>query len=64
MTERKMYRSRTKKMLAGICGGMSDYFNVDVTLIRLLWAAAVIFGFGSGIILYILCWIIIPEETC
>lgn len=63
MTERKMYRSRTKKMLAGICGGMSDYFNVDVTLIRLLWAAAVIFGFGSGIILYILCWIIIPEET-
>jgi len=62
MAEKKLYRSSTKKMLGGICGGLSDYFNVDVTLVRLLWVAAIIFGFGAGIILYFICWLIIPEE--
>lgn len=62
MAEKKLYRSARKKMLGGVCGGVSDYFNIDVTLVRLLWAAAVVFGFGTGIILYILCWIIFPEE--
>lgn len=62
MTEKKLYRSNRKKMLGGVCGGFSDYFNIDVTIVRLLCVAAVIFGFGSGIILYLVCWLIIPEE--
>lgn len=48
-------------MLGGVCGGLAEYFNIDVTLIRLLWAAAV-FMMGTGVLFYILCWIIIPEE--
>jgi phage shock protein PspC (stress-responsive transcriptional regulator) len=62
MSEKKLYRSSSGKKLAGVCAGMSDYFELDVTIIRLLWVAAIIFGFGSGIILYLLCWLIIPEQ--
>ncbi len=61
MTEKKLYRSCTKRKLGGVCGGLSTYFSVDVTLLRLLWAAAV-FIYGTGILFYILCWLIIPEE--
>lgn len=62
MSEKKLHRSRSVKMLGGICGGLSEYLGVDVTIIRLLWVAAVIFGFGSGIIVYLICWLIIPEQ--
>ncbi len=62
MTEKKLYRSLTKKKIAGVCGGLSDYFDLDVSLIRVLLVAMVVLGCGSGIILYILCWLIIPEE--
>ncbi len=62
MTERKLHRSLTKKKIAGVCGGLSDYFDLDVSLIRVLLVAMVVLGCGSGIILYLLCWLIIPEE--
>lgn len=58
--EKKLYRSRENKVISGVCGGIAEYFNVDATLIRLLWAVAVLLG-GTGIIAYILCIIIIPE---
>lgn len=61
MSERKLYRSYNKKVVGGVCGGLSEFFNIDVTLVRLLWAAAVFLA-GTGILLYILCWLIIPEE--
>lgn len=61
MAEKKLYRSRNKKMLGGVCGGLSDFFNVDVTLIRLGWIAALLLA-GTGLLFYLLCWIIIPEE--
>lgn len=60
MTE-KLHRSKKNKIIAGVCGGIAEYFNVDVTLIRLAWVLAVFFG-GSGIVLYILAVVIIPEE--
>lgn len=57
---KKLYRSRTNKMLGGVCAGVAEYFNVDPTLIRLLW---VLFAFtGAGILVYIIAWIIIPEN--
>ncbi len=62
MAEKKLYRSHTKKILGGVCGGLAEFFNIDVTIIRLLWAAA-IFLAGTGLLFYILCWIIIPEES-
>ena len=61
MAEKKLYRSRSKRILGGVCGGLAEFFNIDATIIRLLWASA-IFLAGTGLLFYILCWIIIPEE--
>ena len=55
---KKLYRSRTNKMLAGVCGGVAEYFNVDPTLIRLL----AIFVPGFGLIGYIAGALVIPEQ--
>ncbi|MDK2912960.1 MAG: phage shock protein [Methanolobus sp.] len=49
-------------MIAGVCGGLGEYFEVDPVLIRLLLVVATLMG-GSGIILYLLAWVLIPEET-
>ncbi len=57
----KLYRSKKNRIIAGVCGGIGEYFNVDPTLIRLLWLLISILG-GSGILAYIIAWIIIPEE--
>ena len=60
MTDKKLYRSRTNKMLSGVCGGIAEYFNIDPTLIRLLF---VLFGCtGGGILAYIIAAIIIPDK--
>jgi phage shock protein C len=58
---KRLYRSRSDRWLAGICGGLGHYFGLDPTLIRVLF---VLFGLviGGGIIAYILLWIIIPLE--
>lgn len=58
---KKLYRSKENKMISGVCGGVAEYFGVDVTLVRILW---VIFGLlgGPGVIAYILAAIIIPEN--
>jgi phage shock protein C len=57
----KLYRSRTNRQVAGVCGGLAKRFNVDVTLVRVLFVLLGIFG-GSGIVLYIALWIIVPNE--
>lgn len=59
---KKLFRSRDNIMIAGVCGGLGEYFEVDPTLIRLIWVIFTIFGFGTGILAYILAWIIIPEK--
>lgn len=58
---KRIYRSRDEKMLAGVCGGVAEYMDMDPTIIRLLWAGSVIFA-GFGIIMYILAAIIVPIE--
>ena len=57
---KKLYRSNTDKMIAGVCGGIGEYFNIDSTLVRLAWAIFCCFG-GAGIIAYILAAVIIPR---
>ncbi len=57
----KLYRSKKNRIIAGVCGGIGEYFKVDPTLIRLLWLLISIMG-GSGVVAYIIAWIIIPEE--
>ena len=60
---KRLYRSKKNMMIAGVCGGIGEYFSVDPTLIRLLWVILTVFsGFFPGIIAYIICWIIIPEQ--
>ena len=56
----KLYRSRTNRQVAGVCGGLARRFSVDATLVRVLFALLGIFG-GSGIVLYTM-WIIVPKE--
>jgi phage shock protein C len=58
---RKLYRSRSERMIGGVCGGIAHYFNIDPTLVRLL-AVGAIFLAGSAILAYIIAWIVIPEE--
>lgn len=59
--EKKLYRSRANKMISGVCGGIGEYFNIDPTIVRLVWALLSLAG-GGGVLLYILASIIIPEE--
>jgi phage shock protein C len=58
---RKLYRSRSDGKLAGVCAGLAQYFNVDVTLIRVLFVVLAVLG-GSGLILYLAMWIIVPKQ--
>jgi phage shock protein C len=59
---KKLYRSEGNRVLAGVAGGLGKYFGVDPTLIRLIFVLITIFG-GSGILAYIILWIIIPSES-
>ena len=58
---KRVYRSKNERMLAGVCGGLGEYFNIDPTLVRILF---IIFALivGGGILLYIILWLLIPEE--
>jgi phage shock protein C len=58
---RKLYRSKTNRQVAGVCGGLAEYFNLDVTLIRILFVVLALLG-GSGVILYVAMWIIVPKQ--
>lgn len=59
--KKKLYRSTTDKKIAGVCGGLAAYLNIDSTIIRLIWALLVIFA-GTGILLYIIAALVMPED--
>ena len=59
---RLLRRSRTGRMLAGVCGGLGKFFGIDPTWIRLGFVIAAIPGGVPGILAYLICWIVIPEE--
>ena len=58
---KKLYRSRKDSMIGGVCGGIGEYFDIDSTLVRLL-AILIVFLGGVGVIVYIIAWIIIPQN--
>ncbi|MCQ2111914.1 MAG: PspC domain-containing protein [Bacteroidaceae bacterium] len=63
MSEKKFTRSMTDKMICGVCSGMAKYFDLDVTLVRLIFVLVTLFMAGlPGIIFYIVCAFIVPEE--
>ena len=63
MNEKKLYKSSTDKKLAGVCGGIAEYFNIDSTLVRLGWVVFSLLG-GSGLLAYLIAAIIMPEQPC
>ncbi len=61
MSAKRLTRSRDDRMLAGVCGGLGEYFNIDPTLVRLGFAFIFFVGAGSPFLLYLLIWLIVPE---
>lgn len=57
---RKLYRSRVNNMLAGVCGGLADYFGIDVTILRIVAVICAFLSVGTFAIVYIILWIVIP----
>ncbi len=58
---KRLYRSRTNKMLGGVCYGFADYFQVDPSIIRIAWVLFTMLG-GAGLLAYLICWLVLPEE--
>lgn len=61
MTDKKLYKSKTDKKIAGVCGGLGEFLGLDSTIVRLIWAILALFA-GSGLLLYIICALILPEK--
>lgn len=62
MVEKKLYRSERDRMVAGVCGGLAEYFDIDSVLVRLLWVLFTL-CIGSGVLLYIIAFLIMPTES-
>ncbi len=61
MMQKRLYRVKEGKIIAGVCGGIAEYLNIDPTVIRLIWAVVGLMG-GFGILAYIVAMLIIPEK--
>jgi len=59
---KRLFRSKKDRMLGGVCGGLGEHLDVDPTVIRLIWAVVTVLSMGTALIVYLLAWIIIPEE--
>lgn len=59
---KRLYLSRTNYKIGGVCGGLAEYLDVDPTIVRLAWALFALASMGMGLLLYVLAWVIIPEE--
>jgi phage shock protein C len=58
---KRLYRSRDDQMIAGVCAGLAEYLDVDPTLVRLAMVLFTLVG-GSGILVYVIAWIVMPER--
>ena len=57
---KKLYKSNTDKKLCGVCGGIAEYFNIDSTIVRLIWVLG-FFAVGTGLLAYIICALVMPD---
>lgn len=62
MNSKKLYRSKTDRKIAGVCGGLAEYFNVDPIIIRIIAVILLLPGGLPGFIPYVILWIVVPEE--
>lgn len=58
----RLYRSDKNKMIAGVCAGLADYFHIDPTIVRIIFVILALFH-GSGVLIYIILWILVPAES-
>lgn len=61
MEPKRLYRSRTNVMLGGVCAGLADYFNMDPTVMRLIFVLLALLG-GHGLLLYLIMWLVVPQQ--
>ncbi len=61
METKRLYRSKDDRWIGGVCGGIGEYFGIDPIIIRLLFLLAFL-GWGAGLLIYLLMWIIVPEN--
>ena len=59
---KRIYKNREEKMLCGVCAGLAEYFDIDPTIVRVLWAV-VSLGYGIGLLAYIVCAIVFPDKS-
>jgi len=59
---KQLFRPKKNRILGGVCAGLGEHLDVDPKVIRLIWAVVSVLSIGTGILIYILAWIIIPEE--
>jgi len=59
---KKLYRSRTDKKIAGVCGGLAEYFGIDATIVRVIAVVLLIPGGLPGFLPYLILWVVVPEE--
>lgn len=59
--DKRLYLSESDKKIAGVCGGVGEYFNIDPTLVRLIWVVIALMA-GTGILAYIIAWAIMPHQ--
>ena len=60
---KKLVRSKVNRMLCGVCGGIGEYLNVDPTIVRLIWLLCSVASCGTGLLVYIVAAIVIPEDN-
>ncbi len=58
----RLLRSKKERVVAGVCGGLAEYFKIDPALVRIIWVIMTILSFGFGIIAYVVFWMVLPEE--
>jgi len=58
---KRLYRSRSDRKIAGVCGGLGSYFSLDPVIFRIVWVILIL-GAGVGLIAYLIAWLIIPQE--
>jgi phage shock protein C len=61
LSGKKLYRSTVDRQLGGVCGGLAEYFNIDATLMRVLFLLGLLLA-GNTFIIYLILWVVIPEQ--
>jgi len=62
LARKRLMRPRNGRKIAGVCAGFAEYFDLDVTVVRVVWLISVFLGAGLSLIAYVIAWIVMPEE--